>query len=589
MHVRTGRGLVSLVVGAVLYLVPSSALAFGGATFGFHVDKLQHGASVGISKGQIPSMHLMRPASLIRQPLRTTKSEIGVVPFRSRHSAQTYSAAKAAASHNLYAPRSFASYLGMAGTAAPSPKQVVTGLTDGRHVCGYFGSGCQPPDMALATSPDWVVQATNSAVAIYDKNGVMQLGYPIDFPTFFGVPSPTPPTCTFNGVGIPFTTDPRAFYDPNDKRFFIAMEAVNGVADSCTPSSTAYIAVSQSSNPTAGWYIYSVNSALANPNDFDDYTQLGFDSKAVYIGGNQFPCCTAGFDGAWTIILDKHGMENGAAIAAPNIIGPYLSTASPTCPTGGCLLDTVNPTTSVANLSQQPGATILTSADQSNPTLPCGFGGVTCQNIDVWGISSPLSSPVVSEQTVTLPTFFVLPPPGDEPGRPGSIETIDNRISGTPTYTPKAGGRVSFALETGVAFGPTTSPGFIWGMLGVRTSGGKLTSATLLESGTVASPGVTNSFPTTQQTPQGALFVVSDVMSLSMYPGWVYRLQRGGVPAGLLGPPTLVQPGLDIFGGSRWGDYEATSYDGFSANDVWLASQYGNTNYDWGTSMAKVR
>ncbi len=440
--------------------------------------------------------------------------------------------------------------------------------------------------MAVAASSNWLVQATNTAVAVYDNNGVMVLGFPIDFPTFFGVPSPG--LCTFNPSGIPFTSDPRAFYDPNDKRFFIAMEAFNGVADACPFSSTAYIAVSQTSDPTGAWNIYSVDSALASATDFDDYTELGFDSQAVYIGGNQFPCCAAGFGGAWTIILDKHGMENGTAIAAPNVIGPYLSSSSPTCPGGGCLLDTVNPTTSVANLAQQPGATILTSADQSSPTFACGFG-VTCNNIDVWGISNPLgATPVVSMQTVTLPTSFVLPPNGDEPGRPGSIETIDNRISGTPTYTPKGGGRVSFALETGVAFGTATFPGFIWGMIAIKEAGGKLTSATLAESGVVAAANMTNSFAVTQQTPQGALFVASDVMSLSTYPGWVYRLQRGGVPAGKLGAPTLVQRGLDIFGGSRWGDYEAASYDGFSSNNVWLASQYGNTNYDWGTSMAKV-
>jgi len=600
MQVLTGRGLVALLGGAVLCLAPASALAagsilgVGSATFGFHFDKLQNGAAVGISKGEIPSMHVMDPARLTRQSVSVTKSEMGLVPFMPRVNAQLYSAAKAAASHSLYAPRSFESYSGLAGTAVPpSPLQLVTGLTDNGIVCGYFGNGCQPPDMAVAASPDFIVQATNTAVAIYDKNGVMQFGFPIDFPTFFGVPSPTPKTCTFNGVGIPYTTDPRAFYDPNDKRFFVAMNALNGVVDVCPFSSRAYIAVSKTSNPTLGWFIYSVNSAVAHRHDLNDFTQLGFDSRAVYTGGNQFPCpvpnCIGvgnipGFDGAWTIILDKHRMESGASIAAPNIVGPYLSTASQTCPGGGCLLDTVNPTTSVANLSQQPGATILTSADQSNPTLPCG--PVTCRNIDVWGISSPLSDPVVSERTVTLPTFFVLAPNGDEPGRPGAIETSDNRISGTPTYTPFGGGRVSFGLETGVSFGSSVFPGWIWGVIGVRTSGGKLTSATLLESGTVAAPLITNSFPTTQQTPTGVLFVVSDVMSPATYPGWVYR-RVGGL--GPLGPARLVQPGLDIFLGSRWGDFEAASYDGFSTNNVWLASQYGNTNFDWGTSMAKVR
>ncbi|MBV8164911.1 MAG: hypothetical protein JOZ91_11680, partial [Candidatus Eremiobacteraeota bacterium] len=64
-----------------------------------------------------------------------------------------------------------------------------------------------------------------------------------------------------------------------------------------------------------------------------------------------------------------------------------------------------------------------------------------------------------------------------------------------------------------------------------------------------------------------------------------------------LSAPRLVQRGLDTYllpfgvpgtGNLRWGDFEATSYAGFATNGVWLASQYGNTDYDWGTSFAKV-
>ena len=595
MYSRVRWRALLLAALVTAFMAPVAILAAPtphGAVSGFHYVKLANGASVGLSKGQRPSMHMLDVSRLSRHAM-TGGARFGSVPFRTRFTAAQFAAMKAAAVHNLSAPRllnSISSVQPLWSTAPPAPEQLVTGLTDNFIVCAFFGTGCEPPDMAIAASPDWSVQATNTSVAVFDKHGVMVLGYPVDFPTFFGVPA----SCH----GIPFTTDPRAFYDPNDQRFFVAMQAPNGVADTCTPSSTSYIAVSQTSNPSFGWNVYAINSAIAGPTYFADYTQLGFDSQAVYIGGNQFNCCGPGYGGAFTIILDKHAMEAGAAISSPNVIGPYLAASSPTCPGGGCLLDTVNPTTSVANLSQQPQATILVDADQSNPTFPCGFGGITCNNLDVWAIAKPLAaSPIVSEQTIALLNNFVLPPPGDEPGCPLCIETIDNRVSGTPTFSPWDGGTVSFGLETAVNFGLITYPGYQWGQIAIKEAGNKLTSATLAQGGIVAASNSTHSFPATQLLPNGDMYLVSDIMSAAEYPGWEYRVRHAGDAANTLSAPRLVQRGLDTYllpfgvpgtGNLRWGDFEATSYAGFATNGVWLASQYGNTDYDWGTSFAKV-
>ena len=38
---------------------------------------------------------------------------------------------------------------------------------------------------------------------------------------------------------------------------------------------------------------------------------------------------------------------------------------------------------------------------------------------------------------------------------------------------------------------------------------------------------------------------------------------------------------------SRWGDYSAASWSGFTADSVWIASQYSNG--DWATRIGRIK
>src|ERR1035438_5254902 len=68
---------------------------------------------------------------------------------------------------------------------------------------------CDPPDMSLAVGPTYVLQMVNNYIAVYNKNGTLQSGFPKSADTFFGLPSGT------------YTTDPRAFYDWDSGRYFV--------------------------------------------------------------------------------------------------------------------------------------------------------------------------------------------------------------------------------------------------------------------------------------------------------------------------------------------------------------------------------
>lgn len=584
--------LVSIFVLAVCTCILPSVSAASPA----HYINLGHGLAVQLAKGQPGKLRIVRMQAVKRAVVSssTHQRNFGTLPFMTRWSPAAWAAIKSRAARNAFAPQDLrASVSTLTSSAASAPLERITGMTDNGLICGYFGTGCQPPDMAVAASPNWTVQVVNTSIAIFDRHGVMVLGFPLDAPTFFGIPNPG--SCT--PFGVPFTTDPRAFYDPNDQRFFLAIGAHNGVADTCPFSSNFYIAASQTSDPTGTWNVYSFNADPMGIGAFGDFTQLGFDANAVYVGMNFFPVtsgglakCPIGYCWAQTLLIDKHAMESGMTVAAPNLIFDYTFNGFP--------LDTVQPVETIANLSQQPKATPLISA--ANFFGPDGNGCFpeVCNQLYVFGVSNPLgATPTISAEVANAPGW-TYPPNGDEPGCGGCVATGDSRISGQPIYSPFKGGTISFALGTGVRIGTLTWPGDLWGEVSVTASGGKLTGASFAQGGYIDGIGVTNSYPDTMLTPSGSLFVVSDVMSPVMYPGYVYRVRRPSDPLNALSAPVLVQPGLDSYfpqfgvpgtGNLRWGDYEASSYTGFWDNKVWIASQYPNTDYDWGTSMAEVK
>ncbi len=98
------------------------------------------------------------------------------------------------------------------GTLSPSapntPPAMTTfqGMADSATICPYFG-GCQPPDMALASSPNWVLQGVNTSWAVYNTSGKIQCGWPKNSQMFFNIPNP-PNNCDPHG---PFTERPARF------------------------------------------------------------------------------------------------------------------------------------------------------------------------------------------------------------------------------------------------------------------------------------------------------------------------------------------------------------------------------------------
>src|SRR5260370_6143469 len=232
-----------------------------------------------------------------------------ILPLLTGVSPMVYAQRKAAAAQNKNAPiDSYAISTAVSTVYTATTNVKFKGMADSSLICPP--SGCQPPDQALAASSSWVFQGVNTSFAVYSTSGARQIGWPKTAKNFFGVPDPG--RCSPGG---PYLSDPRAFYDPKDGRFWAAILEIEGAwENSCQEQTLYWIAVSQTSNPNGAWNVYAFNMAInvsgSCPTCAADFTEFGFDQTAIYFSGNMFTQDGSAFVYAETFSALKSRMED---------------------------------------------------------------------------------------------------------------------------------------------------------------------------------------------------------------------------------------------------------------------------------------
>lgn len=248
-----------------------------------------------------------------------------------------------------------------------------------RDTGGWF-----PADCVIAAGPSHVVVAFNSAVAFYDKQGNRTFVSSLD-----GLLGGT--------AGWKGHFDPKVVYDEGSGRFYLMALDLNLSARQSVWS----VAVSATSDPHQGWYVY---GQMANQWDGEgvDYEDLGFGPRAIYLTGNYIsfsdwsalPPAAADHNSAlW--VMDKAAMLAGQPVT-------YWSFGDLTAESG-----------------QQ---VFLTRVAQAHAAPPGGLDGfVTAwQNmanppntarISVWGVTLPGNFPT-GGPSLNRRTVDTTPPPG---------------------------------------------------------------------------------------------------------------------------------------------------------------------------------
>lgn len=483
---------------------------------------------------------------------------------------------KDAAAHNPHAPVSSSRYnFSSTGNVIPSTPVLTTsfqGMADANSICPP--NGCRAPDQALAVSPNWVLQGVNTSFAVYNTAGVMQAGWPKNAQSFFGVPNP-PNNC----ASLPYLIDVRAFYDPNDGRFWaLIMENENafGHNTSCPFQALFWVGVSQTNNPNSAWNMYSFDMAQGTTNGVD-FAQFGFDANAIYFTGNMFNQSGQNFQYAEIFAASKSMMENGASVTPHGFSKLTLN---------GVAADSVQPVESETRGNSGANAGLFVNS------LNYNFGGFSCssscQGVVVWAMANPTSTnPSLTSMFVNT-ISYALPPRADEPGCTACLDTDETQILATPVYH---NGLISFALNTGVNNGTQVVPAVLWGQVApILSNAGTITSASLYQNGYFNYQGNTGVYyGAMMPDADGNMFMVFDVSSSTINPQVSYVSRPVTYASGLFPDAgNTLRVGDAATVETLWGDFNATSYDGFTTDNVWLAGEYAPSNGFWSTYIGET-
>ncbi len=490
---------------------------------------------------------------------------------RSGVSDAAYQARKAAA--NL------ASLTRPAVNPGPAPSQTPSTDTTGTFTPGVFTafpgqseSGLTPSDMGLAAGATYVVQVVNATIAIYDKTGVLQTGYPKSLNTFFGLPSTA------------FTFDPRALYDWVNGRFIVMADENN----SSTGQSYIHVAASATGNPRGAWHTYTL--AVGAVGDFADFPTLGQDRNAIYVGFTNF--LGSGGISNYVLYLPKTQIYAGAGFS-------YFYSFN--FSVGGTNVDSIQPANVMAR-GDDPRAEFMVNSFNIN------FGGGQCSSgcngLVVWAVSNPLVAtgtpgPQVTGVVVGTSNNYKLPPSANQLGSANSIDTGDTRISGESIYLA---GSVYAAINT-AATGPGAT--VIWYRINPVLNDGnpactgaflyacaQITSAAINEEecyfcGGRGSAG-SSFYGVLQPDTEGNATLAYAYSDSSSYPGIAYTSKR--VTALTLHDNGIyLQSGQGQYNQGRWGDYTGVAPDlSLPATvSMWFSMMYSTSAGNWATMIGR--
>lgn len=422
--------------------------------------------------------------------------------------------------------------------------------------------GVVPSDAQIAAGPNDLVEAINSQVAFFDKDGTRRFQASLD--AFFANASPLisddDPGSGFFQSYIIF--DPRARYDPDSERFIVACVDFSLV----TGLGAFLVAVSSSSDPSDPWYLYRI-PPIAQQDDpptpgLVDYPELGYDSEAIYLTQNFF---SGGFAGATMVALKKSDATAGSTADANH----FTDLRDP----DGSLAFTVQP------------------ADGGGYFANSKF--FQGQTLTLWSIENPLSEDAKLTNDAVRVEPYTNPPEGaSQPDTEEKIDMGDDRVlrvnyDGSSVWA-------SHTIDDGRArwyeIDPTgRSPS-------VEQSGAFRENGEKTFFPAIASNGDDAVFVYNTASPRGDGNGYVDIGVASVSDGRVdqYETVKDGE-----NDYDYVDPGEGDAGTQtlRWGDYNGAVPDP-SGDGFWVVSQYANqVNLDlpeyiednfYGTRIAKV-
>ena len=477
----------------------------------------------------------------------------------------------------------------------------------------------EPPDQGLCVGNGYVLEAVNTALAVYNASTGAQIGGFESLNQFFtgdhAILRSTPP------VFGTFISDPKCIYDAGSGRFFMTILTIglDPSTGAFVPPFMVRIATSKTSTPTVNpsdWYFTTIDVTNDGTNGtpthpgcpcVGDQPLIGADANGFYITTNEFPFFTSGFNGAQIYALQKSALIAGAP---PNIQRIEGAPISPNYGEGipYSLQPAVSP--SAADFATGSGGT-----EYLLGALEFGKRPFTLDNrIAVWALtntSSLNSTPAITVSTKVIPSQVY--------GLPGSIvqqkgpTPLADAVKAHENLIDGGDDRMQAAVYAhGLLWGagdtvvktPTGSSqvGVTYYVVSPSVTGSAV-DGTVVKQGYLSVNGNSVTRPSLAVTSAGKAVIGVSLVGPDYFPSAAYAtlddtlttapstlqvVAAGTKPAdGFSGYPAFGFSGVE-----RWGDYGAASAVG---NDVWIANEWiqGNVSFppaiaNWNTFVSKI-
>ena len=461
-------------------------------------------------------------------------------------------------------------------------------------------SDLEPPDQALAVGNGFVLEAINNAVAVYKTDGTVAT-VPIPMYQILGLPPVfNQTTQTYGPASL---SDPRAYYDPATKRFFVEEWGTGqDTGGNATGTSAIYLAVSQTSDPTGAYTVYSFDTTfdptLAPVNGqpihiLPDYVQIGADASGFYMSINQFDLLgNQGFVGPRILAVSKAALVAGKST-------PIVSFS------GGDLYNS-NAGFTVQPAKTPAGGAYATGAGGTEYFLSSIYSNSAVAQIGIWGISNTSSLNTAAPSltlTDTLMTSlpYTQPTPAIQKAGPyplgtsahfpeEQLDSSDTRMtqvtyvlghlySAVETSFPDSSGRIPFGTDNGFTYF-SIAPS-------VDTAGS--VSGAVSRQSYAHVTGETLSYPSFGISSTGGAVITCALIGPDFFPSAAYvpldshlkattvDISSAGVAPddGFTGYFNTDSSGNPLQGVARWGDYSQAQPD--ENGNMWLAQELVST------------
>lgn len=432
------------------------------------------------------------------------------------------------------------------------------------------GGGWYPPDQAIATSPSYVFEGVNSAMAVYNSTTYALLSGPTTPDTFFA---------SVMQSGSTFA-DPQVTFDASRQRYLIAwLEIATGGNDYVD------IAMSTTSSPLGSWHVYQVDPRVAGSDDFCDYETLGYDWFGMYFTCITFSISSGGFLGNNTFAASLDNMASGT-------LGTFAYYGSINNAHGGAYR--ISP----AIEDGVPQAEWIAASDAGS--------GVTSSNLTLCALTNTqalgtATAPTLSCKNNALPQTYDDPFDAAQPGTGAGVYTG----TGFKQITYRSG-KLYFALPEAVNCSGNSHDGIYWGSVTPQLStlaahnpqqvSGIASGAT--EIGVQCHGNADAYMPTLIASSESDLTLVYNYSSSSVYPSIVFTGRANTDALGTMGQGSsrFVVSGTHSNDSGRWGDYSACALttNGGSRGIIYCGGEYGGPNtvlggFGWDTYLYTIR